>query len=300
MAVTLTPPLALGRRRTPPTLFAWLALSCLFVACAEGIGSVEDEYMVADGAVMADGAVAPRDGAVPADTGTPPKKDGGPIVIFPTDDAGGDTEDAGTSFPEEDSGSEPEDPDPTPTEDASTPTPPDASLPDASLPDATTPPPMDAGPDTSTPPPMDAALDTGSGSTDTGTTPPDADVEPNPNQCSATPAYPTTTSCARCTCEKCGTQVGTCYASSDATKNTQCSKVQACAEQNKCTQRSCYCGTSSTCLVPNGPCATLIEQVAGGGPLTVSRAEEDPNHALGRASLIGACQITQCKAECGL
>jgi hypothetical protein len=280
-----------------------LASSYLLAACAEGIGSVEDEYIQAEGGLVLDGAApAPRDGAVMSvDTGmvTQPSKDAGNVgptedVIVPTEDAGA-TEDAGTSNPTEDSGAE--DAGTSPTVDAAPPPPPP---PDASTPDATVPPPMDAGPDTSTPPPMDAALDTGGGSTDTGTTPPDADVEPNPNQCSATPAYPTTTSCARCTCMKCGSQVSTCFASTDATKNTQCARVQACAEQNKCTQRSCYCGNSATCLSPSGPCVSIIEQVAGGGALSVARAEEDPNHALGRASLIGACQITQCKAECGL
>ncbi|HEX6246077.1 MAG TPA: hypothetical protein VFZ61_34370 [Polyangiales bacterium] len=277
----LTPLLALGARRTYRTRLLWLALPCVLAACAEGIGFPEDEFMQADGAVMVDSSRPKPDGALATpDTGS----------VTPTNDAGsvGPTEDV--SSPPVDTGTPAaEDTGTTPTEDAGTTPPTDAGSDtgpqtpmDASRPDATTPV-MDAAPEAGPPDAM----------------PPMPEASTNPNQCANTPSYATTTACAKCTCMKCPQRVETCYESNEASKNSQCIMVQACAEQNKCVQEGCYCGESS-CLSPSGPCRALIEQVAGGGPLSVQRAEADAQHALGRASLIGACQLENCRTECGL
>jgi hypothetical protein len=180
--------------------------------------------------------------------------------------------------------------------------------------DTAVPAPMDAAPDTSTPPRQDAAPstpdtgpstpDTGPSTPDTGPSTPDTGTT-NPQTCAATPAYPTTTACARCTCMRCGSQVTTCYASNDSAKNTQCARVQACAETNKCVDRDCYCGKDTSdiaCLNDqNGACEQVIETAAGTtSPLDVSRAGDDPQSPVGRAALIGACQMANCRSDCGL
>ena len=283
MAVMLTPLLPLGTRRTYPTRLFWCVLPCLLTACAQGIG-FEEDYMQSDGGVVVDTSVPRQDSATPsADTGVSPSYDSS---VGPTQDTSVPPVDAGGPIDEEDASV-------APTQDAATP-------------------PRDAGADTSTPVTMDA------GTTDTGTPvtmdsgpeagPPDTggpatpDTSTNPNQCSAVPAYPTTTECAKCVCSKCGTQVKQCYASGETAKDANCAKVQECAEKNKCVDQACYCTDTLSCLgTPNGPCVSVIEQVAGtNNALDISRLGDDTSHPLGRAAAIGACELQNCRSQCGL
>jgi hypothetical protein len=120
-------------------------------------------------------------------------------------------------------------------------------------------------------------------------------------QCTGTPSYPTTDACSRCICAKCATQVAACYASNDAAKNTQCGKVQACAEAKHCASSDCYCGNSLLCASPNGACVDVVKTAVGSSSLVdVLNASNDTSTALGRANAIGACSTSSCKSECGL
>jgi hypothetical protein len=117
------------------------------------------------------------------------------------------------------------------------------------------------------------------------------------------PNYPTNDNCSKCICSKCATQVASCYASSDATKNDQCKAIQECAEKNHCASTSCYCGTAGAlCLTPNGPCLMEINAAGGGmpSPLQVQQFSMDTTHPIGRANAIGTCSTSNCKTECGL
>jgi hypothetical protein len=92
-----------------------------------------------------------------------------------------------------------------------------------------------------------------------------------------------------------------CFASSDAAKNTQCGKVQACAEAKHCTGQDCYCGSALLCAPPSGACVEVIKTATGTSNLIdISNASSDTSTAIGRASAIGACSSTSCKTECGL
>lgn len=283
MAAMLTPLHALGSRRTYPTRLLSLALPWVLAACAEGIGFDDSEFTRSDGNVLADASAPRHDSAVTSpDTGSAgPSYDAGGGGA--TEDVSVPPVDTGTSA-EEDSGSV------TPTEDAGTTPPRDAGS-------DTGAPPMDAGPDTSTPP-MDSGPEAGPADTGPGT----PETSTNPNQCSATPAYPTTTECSKCICSKCNAPVKQCYASGDSAKDTNCAKVQECAEKNKCVDQSCYCTDTLSCLgTPNGPCVSVIEQVAGtNNALDISRLGDDTSHPLGRAAAIGACALSNCKSQCGL
>jgi hypothetical protein len=261
-----------------------LVLPWVLAACAEGIGFDDSEYTQSDGRVIAEASVPRQDSAVAA-------PDAGSVIPPSYDAGGGATQDASvppvvdTGTSEEDAGSV------APTEDAGGTPPRDAGSDTGS-------PPMDAGPDTSTP-----SMDSGpeAGPVDTGG-PSVPETSTNPNQCSTTPAYPTTTECAKCICAKCAAPVKQCYASGDATKDTNCGKVQECAEKNKCVDQSCYCTDTLSCLgTPNGPCVSVIESVAGtNNALDISRLGDDTSHPLGRAAAIGACEMSNCKSQCGL
>jgi hypothetical protein len=138
----------------------------------------------------------------------------------------------------------------------------------------------------------DAGASTGGGTTPTGGT---------AAQCASTPSYPTANACAQCICAKCGSQVAACYASSDATKNTQCGQVQACAETKHCTGQDCYCGSSLFCAAPNGGCVDIIKSAAGSSNLIdINNASTDTATSVGRANAIGNCSKSSCKTECGL
>jgi hypothetical protein len=253
-----------------------------FGACAQGISGEElpnDFYpydaMQSEASPPEAGPSLPQEDAavpVPPDSSVNPTSDASnPAPV----DAGGGAADTGTT---------PADTGVTPVADASR--------------DTGTPP-MDAAPDTSTPvrdaqPP----LDTSTQPVDTGA--PDVS-QPNNNMCATTQAYPTTTACAKCTCTKCAAPVASCYASTDAAKNTQCIAVQTCAEKNTCWGQECYCGGSALCLNPDGACRQVIETATGtNNALEINEMSNDTSTAVGRAKAIGSCQSTQCKSECGL
>src|SRR5689334_19207943 len=193
---------------------ATLFLSCSLSACAAGVDEYEGEDLTS-----IDSAVTPpvqEPPVVDAGLVLPPYDSGSIVPMVPMTpttpkDAGttGSVRDAGGSSTTRDSGSGTLEPVVTPM-DSGTTTP-------------VTPPPVDSG---STTPPVDS----GGGST-------------GANMCSAAPSYSTASSCGKCTCMKCATQVTSCFASNDSAKNTTCATVHACAEKNHCAGQACYCGS---------------------------------------------------------
>jgi hypothetical protein len=166
---------------------------------------------------------------------------------------------------------------------------------------------LDAGRDTGTPPPtpmidaaqppvvLDAAPDVAAPRPDTGTPPPTG------NTCSTTPAYATPDACSKCICMKCASQVAGCYGGTDAAKNASCKSVRDCAQTNHCTGETCYCGSSPTCLFPDGPCVQVIQTAAGtDGPLGVQAARDDPASPVYLSNQVGTCEMSSCASECGL
>jgi hypothetical protein len=255
-----------------------LAVPVALAACAQGVSLDEEIDYVSYDAGPARGAALP-DSATPSE----------PPVAYPAPypdhsvpwflDASGSTSDAGGTQ-------------------AVTPRPVDSGTPSSMAA-------LDAAADTSTlsrdaandnsTPARDAAAET-STVVDAGA--PGAGSGP---MCSATPAYPTATTCGACTCTKCAAQVASCYASNDTAKNTHCAAVQACAEQNHCVGSACYCGDSPLCLNPNGKCRAIIEAAAGTtNKFDIQRAGDDTNTALGRAKAIGNCELSSCRTECSL
>ena len=253
-----------GLRRSPSLSFLALLLASLLPACAEG---PDGEDYVAYGAfdassvVDAPGPTTIFDPLGLSDTGAPSVS--APVVPVLRDAGSSSVSDAGQ-------------------------TPRDAGTPTASI-DSGAVRPVDAGFDAGAPKPVDAGP---VATTDAGS---------NGQMCAVAPSYATTTACSKCTCSKCGSQITACYASSEAAKNTQCAAVRACAETNHCTGESCFCGSSLTCLFPDGPCKSVIETAAGSAELSqVQAARDDPQSALGRSNTAGSCQQMNCKSECGL
>ena len=117
------------------------------------------------------------------------------------------------------------------------------------------------------------------------------------------PSYPTNDACSTCICKNCATEVASCYASSDSTKNAQCKTIQDCAEANHCTGATCYCGPNNPLCIPvGGQCANQINAAAGGGAnaLQIQQLGMDTTNPIGRANAIGSCSQASCKSECGL
>lgn len=243
------------------------ALSSLLLSCAQGVLPEEiiDDVFIPDAGPHVDASVAEAAAQIEIPVEEPVAiPEAGPAVM---QDASNGARDAGAE--------------------AGALQPVDAGKPETSTP-------LDAAPEASTPV-KDAAPET-STPVDTGV--PDA---PSGLMCSATPAYPTTTACAKCVCTKCAAPVASCYASTDAAKNTQCAAVQACAEQNHCVGADCLCGDSVLCLNPNGKCRQVIESAAGtSNALDIQRMGNDTSTSVGRANAIGTCESSSCKSECGL
>jgi hypothetical protein len=157
--------------------------------------------------------------------------------------------------------------------------------------------PVDSGM-TSVDPPTTPPVTTPTKPVDAGSVTTQPEAGASGQMCSATPAYPTSTACAKCTCMKCATQVAACFAGADSAK---CASVQACAEKNHCAGEDCYCGGSLLCLNPEGKCRAEIEAAADAtDPLGVQSAGNDANNPVGRAKAVGACEVANCKSECGL
>jgi hypothetical protein len=124
---------------------------------------------------------------------------------------------------------------------------------------------------------------------------------PTGNTCATTPAYATPDACSKCICGRCPSQVAACYASNDAAKNASCKSVQDCAQSNRCTSEACYCGSSPTCLFPDGPCMQVIQTAASAEDLLgVQAARDDPESPVYRSNQVGTCQMANCSTECGL
>jgi hypothetical protein len=255
------------RARAVPV--ATLLISILLSACAAGI-DYEGEI---DPALLDASTQQPVQEPPVVDAGLvlPPFDSGSIVPVLPMSpprDAGSTSSvrDAGSTTPR-DSGSAVQ-PTPTPT-------------------------PMDSGSSTPTPTPVD-----------TGAPPPppvDSGSTAGANMCSAAPSYSTASSCGKCTCMKCATQVTTCFASSETATNATCATVHACAEKNHCAGEACYCGSSLLCLNPDGACKAEIETAANAsGPLDVQNASNDANSAVARARAVGDCQTANCRSECGL
>jgi hypothetical protein len=253
---------AIEARRSP----AWLLLgTLLFAACAEA-PTGNSFFELVDGYVE----IPAMDSGAPAEPpGTPgtPGGDPNPIPPFPVGDAS-------NPLPMFDAS-------PPPTQlDAGR----DTGTPPAPMIDAAQPPVVvDAAPDVAAPPP------------DTGTPPPTG------NTCSTTPGYATPDPCSKCICMKCASQVASCYGSDDAAKNASCKSVRDCAQSNHCTSEACFCGSSPTCLFPDGPCMQVIQTAAGADDLLgVQAARDDPASPVYRSNQVGTCEMSSCASECGL
>jgi hypothetical protein len=107
--------------------------------------------------------------------------------------------------------------------------------------------------------------------------------------------------CRDCGCMRCAAEVLACYASDDPTRDALCATVVECANQAACVETTCYCGTSTDCVAPNGACREEIEQAAGSTLRpTVVACSNNQNCALYRSNAIGECRKASCASECGL
>jgi hypothetical protein len=110
--------------------------------------------------------------------------------------------------------------------------------------------------------------------------------------------------CERCACFKCMQEVLDCRDDSDATRRMRCNVLVGCGLENDCTGLDCYCGTADILACgtgsANGPCIPEVEQAAGPStnPLEINERQRDPNYALGRANLLGACSARECPDVC--
>ncbi len=110
--------------------------------------------------------------------------------------------------------------------------------------------------------------------------------------------------CQRCACFECTQRVLDCRDDSDATRRMRCDAVVACGLENDCEGMACYCGTAELLACgtggANGPCISEVEEAAGPSedPIQINMRQSDPNYALGRANLLGACGVTQCPDVC--
>lgn len=253
---------ALGARRS----HLWLLLGTLLIpACAEA-PSGNAFFELADGYVQ----TPEMEAGAPAEPPATPGGDPDPIPPFPIGDASN----------------------PPPMIDASRP----PQQVDAGRDAGTSPPPTPMIDAARPPVVVDAAPDVAAPRPDTGTPPP-----PTGNTCSTTPAYATPDACSKCICMKCSAQVASCYGSNDAAKNASCKSVRDCAQTNHCTGETCYCGSSPTCLFPDGPCVQVIQTAANtDGPLGVQMARDDPESPVYRSNQVGTCEMSNCASECGL
>jgi len=105
--------------------------------------------------------------------------------------------------------------------------------------------------------------------------------------------------CLECACTSCTEQVFDCFDGGDAARDMHCSAINTCGRDNDCAGISCYCGDSPGCLLPNGACVDEIHAAAPNpDQISVELARADPEHAIGRASLLSACTVTNCSDVC--
>jgi hypothetical protein len=110
--------------------------------------------------------------------------------------------------------------------------------------------------------------------------------------------------CSQCICKSCKTDVELCFASGDATKDSQCKAIQECAETNHCASDPCYCVptlANGFCANPDGPCVAPIKVVSGNASATqVQMMGADSTNPIGRANNVGKCTQTNCRSQCQL
>ena len=110
-------------------------------------------------------------------------------------------------------------------------------------------------------------------------------------------------SCRDCMCTSCTTAVNDCFDSGNATRDANCAEIVACGLESGCRGSECWCGFDTdpdgTCLVGNGPCARLLDRIAGiPGALSVYNQQFDLNTAIGRARAFSNCHGTSCSSAC--
>jgi hypothetical protein len=110
--------------------------------------------------------------------------------------------------------------------------------------------------------------------------------------------------CERCACFNCTQEVLDCRGDTDATRRMRCDVLVACGLEEDCNVLACYCGSADIIACgtgsANGPCIPEVEQAAGPStnPLQINERQRDPNYALGRANLLGACAARECPDLC--
>ena len=134
---------------------------------------------------------------------------------------------------------------------------------------------------------------------------PDCKTESDVDRCVAQLGTDRRPECARCNCEKCQTEVLTCYAGKDAGQNKLCTDLVDCGLDKGCSSTNCYCGGISlgSCLLGlgNGPCRPQVEAAAGTTlPGDISGRSGDTAYPLGRANALAACGRSKCMAECDI
>ena len=110
--------------------------------------------------------------------------------------------------------------------------------------------------------------------------------------------------CERCACLQCMQEMLDCRDDADMTRRMHCDVLISCGLENDCTGLGCYCGSADIFACgtgsANGPCIPEVEQAAGPStdPLEINERQRDPNFALGRANLLGACSMRECPDVC--
>jgi cysteine-rich repeat protein len=111
--------------------------------------------------------------------------------------------------------------------------------------------------------------------------------------------------CAKCNCEKCGSNTIACYGASDPSAAQRCADLVKCGLDKGCSTDACYCGDQSfaTCALGlgDGPCRSQVEAASGStlvGDILI-RAD-DASYPVGRANQLAACARTNCATECGI
>jgi hypothetical protein len=104
--------------------------------------------------------------------------------------------------------------------------------------------------------------------------------------------------CDRCACEQCAEQQLDCLASGNAVRDAHCAEITQCANDNDCTGSACYC--RDLWCIYDGPCRAVIDSAVAADPsgASVTVQTNDPNTAVGRASLVGQCKMTHCSDVC--
>jgi hypothetical protein len=108
---------------------------------------------------------------------------------------------------------------------------------------------------------------------------------------------PASQECSQCICDECLDVMMGCYASADGVRNSRCSAIMDCKQRIGCVDDDCYCGSSRTCLVPNGPCAAEI--VAASGPSTsLTECVNEPTCANYWSTRYTECLEGRCRRVC--